>query len=350
MKGCILNVSYPFAIVSDFTAGGAEQILLALDNAIENAGYQSLVLAPRGSTVRGVLIESDLPEAPYTEENKARVYEKLQKRISSILEDYSVDLVHYHGIDFHYYLPEKKIPVLVTLHLPLCWYSEDAFIEAKKHNVVFNCVSYRQYMYSERLSEPFEFIENGVSLPAFPPVNKRGNYTVSMGRICPEKGFHLGMDASKLAGISHLLFGKVYPYPQHINYFHSHIVPRLDRRSRLFGQIGFQKRRMVLSSARCLLVPSLVEETSSLVAMEALACGTPVVAFKAGALIDIVQHNVNGFLVEDEEEMADAILKVSTLNAKDCYNTARTHYSKDRMTGQYLDLYEKILRRIKPVF
>jgi len=97
-----------------------------------------------------------------------------------------------------------------------------------------------------------------------------------------------------------------------------------------------------LSAARCVLIPSLVPETSSLVAMEAFACGTPVIAFRSGALAEIVEDGRTGFLVNDENEMADAIREVERLDIQACFDVARTRFSIERMTQRYFDLYEQL--------
>jgi len=99
-----------------------------------------------------------------------------------------------------------------------------------------------------------------------------------------------------------------------------------------------------LSQARCLLVPSQVAETSSLVAMEALASGTPVIAFPSGALTEIVEHGRTGFLVENETEMADAIKAVGELKSEDCRESAQRRFSADRMVKQYFEAYAAIAR------
>ena len=88
-------------------------------------------------------------------------------------------------------------------------------------------------------------------------------------------------------------------------------------------------------------MPSLVAETGSLVAMEALACGTPVVAFPAGALADIVEPGVTGFLVKDAQEMAEAIAAAGTIDPERCREAARARFSLGRMVERYLAVYER---------
>src|SRR5690606_13845246 len=125
------------------------------------------------------------------------------------------------------------------------------------------------------------------------------------------------------------------------------IVPRIERvsgvpSSRFIGPLGFARKRRFLAAARALLVPSLVPETSSLVAMEALACGTPVVAFRSGALPEIVEHGRTGLIVETVDEMAEAIAFAPRLDPRACLEAARTRFSCERMTREYLSLYEEL--------
>lgn len=120
------------------------------------------------------------------------------------------------------------------------------------------------------------------------------------------------------------------------------IVPRLDGRRRFLGPVPFARKRRLLSAARCLLVPSLAPETSSLVAMEALACGTPVIAFASGALPDVVEDGVTGFIVRDEREMARAIHHAERIDPETCRTAARERFSIHRTAARYLALYGRL--------
>jgi glycosyltransferase involved in cell wall biosynthesis len=91
-------------------------------------------------------------------------------------------------------------------------------------------------------------------------------------------------------------------------------------------------------------MPSLAAETSSLVAMEALSCGTPVVAFPSGALPEIVEHGTTGFLVNNAEEMAYAIGRAKSIDPSLCRMRAMQRFSVHRMTAQYLGLYQSLAR------
>jgi glycosyltransferase involved in cell wall biosynthesis len=152
------------------------------------------------------------------------------------------------------------------------------------------------------------------------------------------------LDAAHEADMPLLIGGQVYPYEAHQRYFDEEILPRLDQRRRFLGPLGFAKKRRLLNGARCLLIPSLAQETSSLVAMEALAAGTPVVAFPNGALADIIEHGRTGFLVEDVPGMAHAMREVKAIDSVLCHSIAEGKYSHAAMVDRYFDAYHRLAR------
>jgi glycosyltransferase involved in cell wall biosynthesis len=187
---------------------------------------------------------------------------------------------------------------------------------------------------------------NGVDVEALVGcrVTKRG-FALMLARLCPEKGVHFALQAAHAADISLLIGGAVFPYPEHLAYFDSEVRPLLDRRRRFLGPVGLARKRRLLAAARCLLAPSLAPETSSLVAMEALASGTPVIAFRAGALAEIVEHGRTGWLVENADEMAAAIARAAEIDPSACRAAARERFSQGRMVRAYFRLYDALARR-----
>ena len=101
-------------------------------------------------------------------------------------------------------------------------------------------------------------------------------------------------------------------------------------------------KRRLLREAKALLITSLAEETSSLVAMEAAASGTPVIAFRRGALAEVVQDGVTGFLVDSVDEAALALHKISRISPAACVQHARENFSASKMAERYLHLYERL--------
>jgi glycosyltransferase involved in cell wall biosynthesis len=188
-------------------------------------------------------------------------------------------------------------------------------------------------------------IENGVPVAALEARHAKRRFALMLTRICPEKGVHLAIEAAKRADIALLIAGSAYAYPEHRRYFHEEVEPRLDSKRRFIGPVGFARKRRLLSAAQCVLVPSLVPETSSLVAREALACGTPVVAFRSGALPETIEHGVTGFVVDDVDQMAEAIQASAGLDAGECRAVARERFSLERMAERYFERYQLVAKR-----
>lgn len=197
----ILSVAYPLAQVSQATAGGAEQVLLALDRALVESGHRSLVLAAVGSQCNGLLLPVRVPSANLDERAKIESRRLFREALNQAIDRYSVDVIHMHGIDFEKYLPDYELPVIVTLHLPLEWYEWSAFLPQRK-NISLVCVSRSQARTARPGTPIMQIIPNGVSLNQFHPAQHKGDYVLFMGRICPEKGVHLAIEAAERAGRS----------------------------------------------------------------------------------------------------------------------------------------------------
>lgn len=343
----VLNVAYPLAPVCESTAGGAEQVLARLDKALVEAGHRSLVLASEGSRVAGRLIPSFRPAPPFDEPAKAEAQRNCAALLRSVLRSEELDVIHMHGIDFHTYLPPPGVPVLVTLHLPLAWYPQPA-LRPCRPGTFLHCVSSTQHRAAKGAIALLPPIENGIHVHAFARDWRKRNFALFLGRICPEKGVHLAIGAARRAGIPLVLAGQVFPYDAHLRYFETHVQPQLGRSCRFVGQIGMKQKRRFLGMARCLLLPSLAEETSSLVAREALAAGTPVITFRRGALSEVVTDGKTGFLVRNEEEMAQAIWRVSKLDTEACRRDAKNRFDFGATFARYLRLYQQLSKANAP--
>jgi glycosyltransferase involved in cell wall biosynthesis len=340
----ILSVAYPFTPVGPDAVGGSEQILTLLDRELTRRGHNSIVIAVKGSKVTGTLIPSPKWNGRLDDAARRWGQQAHGTLIEQALGRLPIDLVHMHSLDFHAYLPKADIPVMATLHLPPSWYPPGVFQIARPRTYL-HCVSASQRKSCPPSPLLLPTIPNGVEIGRFQSWrSERRDFALALGRICPEKGFHVAIEAAKRARAKLILAGEIFPYAAHQEYYREEIAPRLNGERRFVGPVGFAWKRRLLIQARCLLVPSLVAETSSLVSMEALACGTPVIAFPSGALAEIVEHGRTGFLVRDEAEMAEAIEAVRGLKAEDCRGAARERFSADRMVERYFDAYRAIAR------
>ncbi|HEX4227303.1 MAG TPA: glycosyltransferase family 4 protein [Bryobacteraceae bacterium] len=326
----VLSVAFPSMPVGTALGGGAEQILSIVEQGIVERGYQSVVVACKGSRVAGDLIEStSLEDHRHT--------------IRHVLTSYPVDLIHFHGLDFHQYLPDWEMAMLATLHLPITFYPESIFESGRRRNLTLNCVS-RSQADSTPPSRDLPVVRNGILTESYAPAEPNG-FLLWLGRICPEKGVHIALEVAHRLNAEIIIAGPVHPYPEHLDYFSRQIKPLLDSRRTYIGPVELKEKRSLLSRAQCVLVPSLVAETSSLVAMEALSSGTPVIAFRTGALPEIVDDGETGFLVDSAEQMSQAVLRIDHLSRAHCRQRAVARFDSSRMIDAYLALYERIITR-----
>jgi glycosyltransferase involved in cell wall biosynthesis len=255
--------------------------------------------------------------------------------IETVLHRERIDAVHYHGLDFQTYLSESKVPSVVTIHLPWDWYSAPPFETSAKPV----CVSRSQ----AAAHHSCVVIPNGVDgerfRPAANPAPKQDDFLLWMGRICPEKGVDVALRVAHRTGMRLKLAGPVHQFESHLRYFNDHVKPLLDRKREYLGPVAGQTKVDLLASAKALLIPSWAAETSSLVGMEALSSGTPVVAFASGALPEIVEDGRTGFVVRSEDAMAEAILQLDKIDRQTCRAAAERRFDFRRMAAQYLQLY-----------
>jgi glycosyltransferase involved in cell wall biosynthesis len=342
----ILQIAYPFSPVSPDAVGGAEQILSALDHALTRAGHRSFVIADERSIVTGTLLAIPAFTGVSIEPaDRTRAHAAIRATTRAALNRHPIDLIHLHGIDFPAYLPLPGLPVLITAHLPPSWHAPDA-LSPTRPGTFLHAVStaadtaLRGIAGHPNILPP---VPNGVPTHAFGRASHaRRSFALCFGRICPEKAQHLAIDAAARAGIPLLLAGQVFPYAAHQSYFETEIRPRLRPPHRWLGPASFARKRRLLAAARCVLVPSLAPETSGLVAMEAAASGTPVIAFPAGALADTVRHGITGFLVNDTAEMAATIRRTDDIDPETCRRVARQRFSLAVMTNAYLARYREL--------
>jgi glycosyltransferase involved in cell wall biosynthesis len=350
----ILYVAYPLLTVTDESAGGAEQVLWSLEREMARRGALTTVAASAGSRVSGELFSTGEPCAQPDDyerrraEHEDRVVEFVRRRVR---EGRAFDLIHDKSGSFWRRAAEIETPVLATLHLPRNFYPPQSFHDVAQ-NVSFNCVSDAQAHSFADLSALTGVVPNGIALDCFgldfgssserPSDDREG--LLWMGRICEEKAPHLALEIAARAGLPITIAGQVYPFSYHQHYFEKEVASRLRqmRNATFVSSPTAEVKRRLLREAQALLVTSLAEETSSLVAMEAAASGTAVIAFRRGALADVVRDSVTGFLVEDVDQAVAALRHVSDVRPASCVRHARENFSAVTMAEGYSQLYVRL--------
>lgn len=346
----ILYISYPLLTVSDESAGGAEQMLWTLEREMAARGIETTVAASAGSQVSGELFVTGGP-CSVPDDFERRNHEH-QDRIIDLVRAQArqgspFDLVHDKSGSFWPCAGEIHVPVLATLHLPRSFYFPELF-ENIPSNVTFNCVSESQARSFADLNPAV--IPNGIVLNRFQPGSKPRQGLLWLGRICEEKAPHLALEIAARTGERITVAGQVYPFSYHQKYFEREVLPRLGQmpNALFLASPSAQHKRELLRRARAVLITSQAQETSSLVAMEAAASGTPVIAFRRGAMLEIVKDGVTGFLVSDIDEAVAALNRINMITSSACIAHAREKFSSAHMAEGYWHLYSRILQSINP--
>jgi glycosyltransferase involved in cell wall biosynthesis len=338
----VLYISYPLLAISDESAGGAEQMLLVLEDEMARAGHRTTVAACDGSRVNGRLLATGEPaDAPDRFEQREREHtERILAYLAHNPDEF--DVIHDESGGFFRYADRCPVPVLATLHLPRAFYGEEG-LQHSSPNLAFNCVSQAQAQTFADLPNLIGVVHNGVATERFALRNRKLNYLLWIGRICEEKAPHVAIAAAHKAGVPLILAGQVYPFSYHHEYFEREIQPWLGGDTEFVDSPPFERKVALLRNARALLLTSTAEETSSLVAMEAMACGTPVIAMRRGAFPEIVADGETGFIVDDVYDMAAAVSETSKIRRAACRRRVEEEFSSLRMAGEYQALYRRIL-------
>ncbi|HET7880155.1 MAG TPA: glycosyltransferase family 4 protein [Acetobacteraceae bacterium] len=190
-------------------------------------------------------------------------------------------------------------------------------------------------------------VHHGLPTDLLTPRDVRPEYLAFLGRICPEKRPDRAIRIARKAGIKLKIAAKVDRADE--DYFRDVIRPMIDGREvELIGEIGDADKSAFLSGALALLVPIDWPEPFGLVMIEAMACGTPVIAFDCGSVPEIVEDGVNGFVVSDEAQAVAAIDKALMLPRARVRRSFEQRFSAERMAEDYLALYRRLGARTRP--
>ena len=190
-------------------------------------------------------------------------------------------------------------------------------------------------------------VPNPIAVEHWPLVTDKQDYVLWAGRMDPVKGAHRAIEAARLAGRTLVLAGPVQPGQE--EYFHEQVEPHVDgRRFQYVGEVGGTAKQELFANAAGLLMPIRWREPFGMVMIEALACGTPVIAFPEGAATEIVIDGENGMLVADETEMARAITRLHTIDPLRCRRSVAERYDTAIIAAGYEQVYRRAIDTSAP--
>jgi glycosyltransferase involved in cell wall biosynthesis len=187
-------------------------------------------------------------------------------------------------------------------------------------------------------------IHHGVDLDVYRPRPQQREYLLFMGRMSPDKGCDIAIGVAHRAGVPLRIATKMRTSDEK-DYFERQVRPFLSADDSVLVEPDLNTRCELLGAARALINPIVWREPFGLVMAEALACGTPVLAFPNGAAPEIVDHKITGFLCSDPDDMVRAIRGVDRIDRGLCRRAAETRFSLDRMAADYERLFRSVLGR-----
>ncbi|MFS0773805.1 glycosyltransferase family 4 protein [Sphingomonas sp. 1P08PE] len=316
--------------------GPWELVTSLLTEALVARGIDVTLFATLDS-ITAATLEGVVP-APYSEDPSidAKVWE--MRHLSHLFAQADrFDLIH-NQADFpaHAFAPLVHTPMVTTIH----GFSSDRILPMYRpfqDRVHYVAISDADRHPDLRYAAT---IHHGIPVEAFPFDPVGSDDLLFFGRIHPDKGAREAIEVAMAAGCRLDLYGIV----QDQGYHERDVAPRIDGgQIRYHGPVGGEERLRALGGARALLHLIGFDEPFGLSVVEAMACGTPVIAFRRGSMPELIDDGVTGFLVETVDEAVEAIGRVGDLDRAACRRAVIERFSVERMADAYIALYTRIL-------
>jgi glycosyltransferase involved in cell wall biosynthesis len=328
--------------------GGIEEVVRLLCEGFVERGHEVTLFAPSGSRsaaeVQHVLEEphpDQIERARWEADHVARVFAAVDERADGPA---AFDVAHDHcGFTALAMADRLSTPLVHTLHGPL----DDemlSFYVTHGDKGTLVAISAAQVAAAPEPLRHAPVVHNPLDFSEWEFNAEPGEYVLWIGRMVPFKGPQRAIVAAREAGVPLVLAGPIQPGQE--EFFAEEIEPHIDGDNvRYVGEVTSDDKASTYRSARALLMPIRWAEPFGMVMTEAMACGTPVIAFPEGSAPEVVEDGVNGFLVDDEHEMAAAIGRLGEIDRAGCRAYAERCFGVDLAVDGYLRIYEQAIRQ-----
>lgn len=271
----------------------------------------------------------------------ANLYKKLKKYHfeNVISKSCDFDIIHSHDNDFIPYARFTSTPVITTMHGPKVSKKENLIC----HNEKMVAISKNQKEKNPGLNF-VGIVHNGIKVEDFKFNNSPGEYLAWLGRINPLKGALEAIEAAKKNHVKLIMAGNIDENEKNYTKKVFSEIKNNPELLKYIGEVGKNEKIELLSNARATLMPVCWEEPFGLVAVESLACGTPVIAFHRGGLSEIITKKT-GFLVKTTAQMAKAVTQIDKISRKNCRERVEKNFTVERMADKYEKLYIDVIKK-----
>lgn len=324
------------------TYGGTERVVHYLTEALVRQGHEVTLFAS-GDSRTSARLHAIVPEALRLSAERRDPHAWHLLQLAEVArEARNFDILHFHTDFLHFPLwRERSEPQLTTLHgrldLPDL---QSIFGEFRDQPVV--SIADHQRTPLGPLPRWLGTVYNGIPADLYDFSAAGGDYLAFLGRMSPEKGPEAAIDIAIAAGVPLRMAAKVDAVDR--DYFESRIKPRLQHPLIEFiGEVDERGKNELLGAARGLLFPIAWPEPFGLVMIEAMACGTPVIAYRRGSVPEVMKEGVSGFVVDSPEQAVAAVSRLEEVERAGCRAYFEQRFSADRMAEGYVGLYRRLL-------
>jgi glycosyltransferase involved in cell wall biosynthesis len=320
--------------------GGIEVVVADLANGLSDRGNDVILVGAGRDLTRASTFHATF-ETPPSDRLGTPVPEVLHAaRAARFLCGQTVDLVHDHTLAGPLLAIGRRVPTVVTMHGPVTG-ELGAYYEALGDAIGLVAISHAQRRLNPRLNW-VGTVHNAIDTAAWPFADRKDDYVLWVGRTCDDKAPHLAIDAARAAGRRIVLAGKCTE-PSEKAYFAREIDPRLGDDVTYIDGACTDRKRELMAHAEALLFPIQWEEPFGMVMIEAMVCGTPVIAFPRGAVPEVVVDGVTGILVHSLAELSTAIDAAITLDPRACRRHVEEHFDLSVMAAGYERIYREVI-------
>ena len=329
----------PYTELPPHRYGGTEMVCAALVDGLVERGHEVTVLGVGSNGTRARFWASRPDPEP---DRMGQLMPELLHvaRVARALERLEPDVIHDHTLAGLLTAQARPAPTVATMHAPM---TGEVGQLARSVAPPVHLVAISANQRGEAADLPWVgTVHNAVRVADFPFVSAKQDYALFLGRACPDKGMHTAINAARAAGI-HLLVAAKCREPDERRYFEERIRPLLGPGVTWLGEVDLDRKLELLSGARCLLFPIEWEEPFGMVLVEALACGTPVVALDRGAVREVVDHGVTGLVASAPEDLPALLRRVGELDPHACREQAQSRFDQARLAADYEQVYRRVL-------
>jgi glycosyltransferase involved in cell wall biosynthesis len=323
--------------------GGTERVVSWLTEELVRLGHDVTLFASGDSLTTARLVPA-CPRALRLDPERVDQLAYHMVMLDQVFsEKDNFDVLHFHVDYLHFPISRREqIAHITTLHGRL---DLPDLVPLYRHFRDMPVVSISN---AQRLPLPWAnwqgTVHHGLPRDSFSRGRGEGGYLAFLGRTSPEKGLDQAIEIAKRAGMPLKIAAKIDRVDR--PYFKTVIEPLLDHPLIEFiGEIGYPEKGAFLGEAAALLFPINWHEPFGLVMIEAMACGTPVIAYPLGSVAEVMQDGVTGFVVPDLEGAVRAVNRIGEIDRKKCRRYFEQHFGAERMAQQYLKIYQRLARR-----